>query len=1061
MAATAAATDRSLSHTQIKAHIPITLDMNQMNYDLWRELFETHCHSFSVLGHLDGTTPSTGPEDTTWSQTDGTVKMWIYDTISESLLKSVLKTKSTASELWKSIEDLFRDNKEARAIQLDNELRQLRIGDLPVHEYCQKLKTISDLLANVDSPVTDRQLVMHLLNGLSSKFDNIINVIKHRSPACTFSMARSMLKDEEDRLNTKRQAEASHHDTASSPQILVVSAPPPYQSHRQSGSTDSQFHQNRGNRSNRGNRGGRNSKGRGNNQWSGGNWNSGPPPPWAWPTPSWPMPPPWASQPQWPNQPHWPNPSWPNQYPSVASRHPTPTPPSPGLLGSTPRSAYVATHNSSTTSMPDQSSDLISTALANAFNTMTVSDPGDAGWYMDTGATAHLTAQPGNISSLSSQASLPLITVDNTCSVEFDPFGFVVKDLNTRVPLIRCNSSGSLYAVTKPQSAPLSHALITTTSPSLWHQRLGHPGDAILRSLSTAGPSSPPLPLTSASSLTYPPSLLHSPQTAPPSPPAPSPDPPPTSLPPAPTSSHTIASSSQQDTSSTVPDHDSGSTEPRSADRTQQTVPGSSSQPSTTQAPAAPPPARMQTRSRSGIVKPKQIFSLHSDIISPLPRSHLAAFKDPNWNDGTLARHKDRLVANGKSQEVGIDCQETFSPVIKPTTIRTILDVAVSRDWPLHQLDVKNAFLHGNLEETVYMHQPPCFVDPTKPDYVCRLRKSMYGLKQSPRAWYQRFAQYATKQGFTCSKSDTSLFILRRGTEIAYLLLYVDDIILTASTTSLLRSIISSLKSEFPMSDLGFLHYFLGIVVRRDKNGLFLDQRNYAADILHRANMSNCKPCRTPVDTSAKLCADIGKPVDNPTLYRSLAGALQYLTFTRPDIAYAVHQICLYMHAPRNLISLRSNVFCVTSKVQSLKDYKSNTTTLTAYTDADWGGCPNTRRSTSGYCLYLGDNLISWSSKRQPTVSRSSAEAEYRGVANVVAETIWVRNLLLEIHCPISTATLVYCDNVALGQVRVLHVPSSQQYADIFTKGLPSALFNEFKSSLRVREPHVLTAGGY
>uniref|UniRef100_A0A1J3FNB4 Putative mitochondrial protein n=1 Tax=Noccaea caerulescens TaxID=107243 RepID=A0A1J3FNB4_NOCCA len=391
------------------------------------------------------------------------------------------------------------------------------------------------------------------------------------------------------------------------------------------------------------------------------------------------------------------------------------------------------------------------------------------------------------------------------------------------------------------------------------------------------------------------------------------------------------------------------------------------------------------------------------------------------------------------------------------------------------------------------MHQPSCFVDPSKPDHVCLLKKSMYGLKQSPRAWYQRFAQFATKLGFTNSKCDTSLFILHRGSDFAYLLLYVDDIILTASSNTLLRFIISSLKSEFPMSDLGYLHYFLGIAVRRDKNRLFLDQRNYAADILHRANMSNCKPCNTPVDTSAKLQADVGQPVEDATLYRSLAGALQYLTFTRPDIAYAVQQICLFMHAPRepHFNALKRILRYIKGTItQGLHITPSNTTTLTAYTDADWGGCPNTRRSTSGYCVYLGDNIISWSSKRQQTISRSSAEAEYRGVANAVAETVWVRNLLLEIHCPIKTATLVYCDNVsavylstnpiqhqrtkhveidihfvrekvALGQVRVLHVPSSQQYADIFTKGLPSTLFQDFKNSLRVRELHALTEGGY
>lgn len=189
MAVTTPVNDRTLSLPQIKAHIPITLDMNLMNYDIWRELFEMHCRSFNVLGHLDGTSAPTGETDTAWSQVDGTVKMWIYGTLSESLLKYVLKTKCKASELWTTIKNLFRDNKEARAIQLENELRQLEIGDLSVHEYCQKLKTLSDLLANVDAPITERVLIRHLLSGLSPKFDNIINVIKHNSPPCSFNTA--------------------------------------------------------------------------------------------------------------------------------------------------------------------------------------------------------------------------------------------------------------------------------------------------------------------------------------------------------------------------------------------------------------------------------------------------------------------------------------------------------------------------------------------------------------------------------------------------------------------------------------------------------------------------------------------------------------------------------------------------------------------------------------------------------------------------------------------------------------------------------------------------------
>ncbi|XP_071739935.1 uncharacterized mitochondrial protein AtMg00810-like [Rutidosis leptorrhynchoides] len=293
------------------------------------------------------------------------------------------------------------------------------------------------------------------------------------------------------------------------------------------------------------------------------------------------------------------------------------------------------------------------------------------------------------------------------------------------------------------------------------------------------------------------------------------------------------------------------------------------------------------------------------------------------------------------------------------------------------------------------------------------------------------------------------------------------------------------------MTDLGPLNYFLGISTSRTATGMFLSEKQYAIELLERAGMTSCQPCRTPVEPGAKLTAH-GPSVQDPTLYRSLAGALQYLTFTRPDISYAVQQICLFMHDPReqHLHALKRIVRYIQGTLDmGLQLYASSPTTLVAYSDADWAGCPTTRRSTSGYCVFLGNNLLSWSSKRQLTPSRSSAEAEYRGVANAVAETCWIRNLLRELHCPLTSATLVYCDNVssvylasnpvqhqrtkhieidihfvrdlvAQGQVRVLHVPSRYQFADIFTKGLPFALFDEFRSSLSVHRSPAPTAGG-
>nr|GEX49690.1 ribonuclease H-like domain-containing protein [Tanacetum cinerariifolium] len=378
-----------------------------------------------------------------------------------------------------------------------------------------------------------------------------------------------------------------------------------------------------------------------------------------------------------------------------------------------------------------------------------------------------------------------------------------------------------------------------------------------------------------------------------------------------------------------------------------------------------------------------------------------------------------------------------FCPVIKPATIRTVLSLVVSRQWPIHQLDVKNAFLNGDLYETIYMHQPPGFVDARFPNHVCRLQISLYGLKQAPRAWFQRFAGYATRARFYHSHCDSSLFICRQGSHFTYLLIYVDDIILTASSLALLHQIIDSLHNELDMTDLRALNYFLGISADRNSTYLFLSQKKYDLQLLELAHMVHCNPSRTPIDTKSKL-----------------------------DLSYVVQQVCLYMHDPREprFGAVKRILRYVRGTVDfGLQLYASATTSLVGYTDDDWAGCPSTRKSTSGYCVFLGDNLLSWSAKRQHTLSRSSAEAEYRGVANVVAETAWLRNLLRELQSSLSTATLVYCDNVSAvymfanhvqhqrtkhieidihfvrdmvtaGQDRVLHVPSRYQYDDIFTK---------------------------
>ncbi|GJV82650.1 ribonuclease H-like domain-containing protein [Tanacetum coccineum] len=315
-----------------------------------------------------------------------------------------------------------------------------------------------------------------------------------------------------------------------------------------------------------------------------------------------------------------------------------------------------------------------------------------------------------------------------------------------------------------------------------------------------------------------------------------------------------------------------------------------------------------------------------------------------------------RLAANGSSKQHGIDVDETFSPVVKPATIRTVLSLAVSRKWPIHQLDVKNTFLNGDLSKTVTPH---------------------------------------------------GLAFITVAVTLPYL--FIDKII-------------DSLHKEFDMTDLGALNYFLGISMDRTSTGLFSSHKKYALQLLERAHMVHCIHSRTPVDTESKL----------------------------------VHQVCVYMHDPRepHFAALKRILRYVRGTTDfDLQLYAFATISLVGYTNADWAGFPSTRRSTLGYCVFLGDNLLSWSYKRQHIISRSSSEAEYRGVANVVVETAWLCNLLRELHSPLSTATLVYCDNVSAvymsanpvkhqqtkhieidihfvrdmvttGQVRVLHVPS-------------------------------------
>jgi len=464
-------------------------------------------------------------------------------------------------------------------------------------------------------------------------------------------------------------------------------------------------------------------------------------------------------------------------------------------------------------------------------------------------------------------------------------------------------------------------------------------------------------------------------------------------------------------------------------------------------------------------------------------------FKIKKHSDGTIERYKARLVANGFHQQEGIDYTETFSPVVKHSTIRIILALAVNHKWPIRQLDVQNAFLHGILSEEVYMRQPSGFIDPNYPNHVCKLHKSLYGLKQAPRQWFTRFSDYLEELGFCESKADYSLFTFQKGDLLIILLIYVDDILITGTSSSYIFSLIQNLGRLFSMKDLGPLHYFLGLEAVYSTTGLHLTQTKYTMDLLFRTKFQDVKPISSPANAGKKLSLYDGDPLSDPTEFRSVVGALQYLTLTRPDICFAVNQVCQFLHQPTT-----HHWTAVKRILRYLKDtpdhglfYQPGSLLLEAYSDADYAGCPDDRHSTGGYCVYLGHNPISWSAKKQRTVSRSSTEAEYRQLAYTAAELSWIRSLFKDLGIRLSTPR-IWCDNISSislasnpvfhartkhlevdyhyvrdkvvrKELEVCYLSTTDQVADIFTKGLSKSRFLLLTNKLMVRSRPISLRG--
>lgn len=473
--------------------------------------------------------------------------------------------------------------------------------------------------------------------------------------------------------------------------------------------------------------------------------------------------------------------------------------------------------------------------------------------------------------------------------------------------------------------------------------------------------------------------------------------------------------------------------------------------------------------------------------LTTLPKGQKAigvkwVYKTKKNAKGEVEKYKARLVAKGYKQKYGIDYEEVFAPVARLETIRMIIAIAAQYRWKIHQMDVKSAFLNGLLEEEVYVEQPEGYIAKGQEGKVLRLKKALYGLKQAPRAWNTRIDKYFQEHGFTKCLSEYALYVKFANERILLVCLYVDDLIFTGNSQSMIDELKKSMTKEFEMTDIGLMSYYLGIEVKQTDDGIFISQEGYAKEILKKFGMDKCNPVGTPIEHKAKPSKHDGGEAVDSTQFKSLVGSLRYLTCTRPDILFAVGLISRFMEEPttKHLEIAKRILRYIKGTVDYGMFYStSEDFKLVGYSDSDWAGDKDDGRSTTGFIFFLGNNAFTWSSKKQPIVTLSSCEAEYVAATSCVCHAIWLRSMLKELHMEQEDATEIYVDNksaidlaknpvyhdrskhintryhfirecIARKDVQVIHTRSENQVADILTKPINEKDFSRQRMMLGV-----------
>ena len=424
----------------------------------------------------------------------------------------------------------------------------------------------------------------------------------------------------------------------------------------------------------------------------------------------------------------------------------------------------------------------------------------------------------------------------------------------------------------------------------------------------------------------------------------------------------------------------------------------------------------------------------------PLPKGRKPigsrwVFKVKYGSNGEIKRFKARVVAKGYAQKAGIDYEETFSPVVKFQSIRTLLAFAIQNDMLLHQMDVVTAFLNGTLEEDIYMEQPVGYIERGKEGLVCKLKKSLYGLKQAPRCWNKAFTEFMKSIEFKQSTADPCVYVR----DTCIVAVYVDDLIIATKTTDEMQEVKQSLHSQFQMKDMGELYFCVGVTIEQDRaeKVIELHQKQYILNMLKKFKLEDAKPVSTPADPNVKLCKDDGvsKSVDS-IMYQSMVGSLLYAAIaTRPDISHAVGVVAKFNSGPNeaHLTAVKRILRYLkgTSDI-TLKYKKGEKDELLVYSDADYAGDVDDRHSTTGNLFLMSGGPVSWTSKKQPIVTLSTTEAEYVALSTATQEAVWIRKLLSDFGVSPRQATTVMEDNqgaICLARNPVTH--SRSKHIDV------------------------------